>query len=82
MAKYAVRDRFPQYASIRQRVNEEHGVRDTLPEAQQLAWEVAVARGFDPDKLRWFKFTATTWGIMYRTPVDLGHTHIGVFEED
>jgi hypothetical protein len=80
--KYHVRDRFPQYATIRQRVNEEHGTFATLPEAQQAAWDIAVGRGFDPGRLSWTRYTETTWGLMYRTPICLDYVHIGVEQED
>jgi hypothetical protein len=79
--KYHVRDRFPQYPSSPPRVSEDHGTCDSLPEAQQLAWDVAVARGFDPDGMRWAKFTATTWGLMFRAPNCAGHTHIRIEQE-
>lgn len=79
--KYHVRDRFPQYPSSPPRVNEDHGVRDSLPEAQQLAWDVAESRGFDPEAMFWTRHTPATWGLDYRTADGLEYTHIAIFQE-
>jgi hypothetical protein len=80
--KFRVRDHFPQYPSSAPRVNEDHGVRDSLPEAQQLAWEVAVGRGFDPERLRWSRYTVTTWGLMLKTATGFNYCYVGIEAED
>lgn len=74
--RYVVRDPHPGPPSL-PAGGQEHG---TLPEAQQAAWDIAVARGLDPARLSWTRYTKTTWGLMLRTKTGVDYTYIGIEE--